>query len=59
MSCRAAFVLMLLIAGSLARGDDALPPEFAPFEHLIGAWKGQGIRRAGWQQDDRPGESFV
>ncbi|MFI5461287.1 MAG: tetratricopeptide repeat protein [Isosphaerales bacterium] len=32
-----------------ARGDDAgprdIPPAFAPFEYLVGRWKGQGIPR--------------
>jgi YHS domain-containing protein len=45
---------MLLAAASNARGEDTIPPEFAPFEHLIGAWKGQGIPRAnrlkGWAE---------
>lgn len=50
-------VPVLLIAGPVARGEDepgTVPPELAPFEHLIGAWKGQGIPQAnrlkGWSE---------
>src|SRR5262245_25861863 len=54
MSCGLVLVGMLFVAAPSAREDNAMPPEFAPFEHLIGAWKGQGIPQAnrlkGWSE---------
>lgn len=50
-------VPLVLAALSSALGDDepdGIPAEFTAFEHLIGAWKGQGIPQAnrlkGWSE---------
>jgi YHS domain-containing protein len=55
-------VLSVLIVSAICltsqvRAEDdgeAIPPPFAPFEHMIGAWKGTGVPRAnrikGWEE---------
>ena len=48
-------LVLLSVVAVPGRGDDGtVPDEFAPFEHLIGAWKGQGIPQAnrvkGWPE---------
>jgi YHS domain-containing protein len=51
-----ALVGAALIGLAAVRGDDApsreIPPAFAPFEYLVGSWKGQGISR------DDPAQRF-
>lgn len=46
--------LLGLLAGPALAADDEIPAELAPFEHLVGAWKGAGIPSAnrvkGWPE---------
>src|SRR5262245_4026533 len=47
-------LLMLAAVSSAPDDKDAIPLDFAPFEYLIGGWKGQGIptknRLKGWPE---------
>jgi YHS domain-containing protein len=55
-----AFLVFAVCAAAPVRADegdgegDSIPAAFAPFEHMIGAWKGTGIPEAnrlkGWQE---------
>ena len=54
-----------MIVGNAVAGDDRepTPPEFAPFEHLVGGWKGQGWlsknRLKGWSEKHNWAWKFV
>jgi YHS domain-containing protein len=60
-SALAVSLVCAVLAPTASGGDrgagDEVPPALAPFEHLVGAWKGQGIPRAnrlkGWSERHR------
>ncbi len=56
---------LMIVGNSLANADDRepTPAEFAPFEHLVGGWKGQGWmsknRLKGWSEKHNWAWKFV